>query len=120
MKPDDSYARRKAIPEAMELARAPCNMVGDVMNVPLQFDVLRLTPLKRELAFEVTCAVFRDSLHASPHVVRLEKGSADGAHKAIGGASPVLGGRSDQAFGRLKSSCRPFGELFGEFHGVAV
>jgi hypothetical protein len=38
MKPDDSYARRKAIPEAMELARAPCNMVGDVMNVLLQFD----------------------------------------------------------------------------------
>jgi hypothetical protein len=64
--------------------------------------------------------VFCNGFHTSPHVVRLQKGSTDGADKVIGSADPVLCSRPDQAFGRLKRSCWALGELLGEFRGFIV
>jgi hypothetical protein len=37
-----------------------------------QIDLFGLLPLKAELAFEVTCAVCRNSFHPSLHVVGLQ------------------------------------------------
>ena len=98
----------------------PDSAIVNLMNWRPQIDVLRLPALKRELASEAACAVFCDSFHSSLHVVRLQKGSADSADKAIGGASPVLSSCSDQALGRLKRSCMTRGELLREFRGFVV